>query len=449
MTSYNCELYMDLMPLVKDGAASEASRRAVEEHIALCENCRALYESLPAPEEDGSDAEALKKIRRRLALSGWLVMLAASILGAFLTMTEGMGYNLILFPAVGILAYCVLGKEAWKGSLPVAVFSFLWLAVRMLLPDSGFAASQILSAFGFCLCYGVAFCVGVGLAWLVHYTFTRPGEGSRGKRVGAGLLALGLCGLVFWFCDSFLGNPIASAAVVAHAEGYLEEKYPNLELIAGEPRFDWYSGGHYELDVYSPISGDTWFMLQYDRLGRLSWDGYETYVESGANTLERLNCAVQVLLLDSCDRLEQELGCGVYFSLASVGPSVYDGVIDYPFWPEERVDPAELEVDGTYSAWALAARYGTVEFSAEVEEAAEEEMAILLRRLHEILSEEGVRIATVDAQIYDREGNSLKIAGFPYENIEKETLPELVHQAAQAWEQFEKDYEATLADKNA
>lgn len=449
MTSFDCELYMDLMPLVKDGAASDTSRRAVEAHMAECESCRALYESLPAQEDSGADAGAMQKIRRRLTLTGWLVMLTASVVGACLTMTEGMGYNIILFPAVGILAYCAMGWGAWKTSIPAAAFSFLWLVLRLTFTDDGITTAEFTSAFWFSLFYGAAFFVGVGLAWLVHYTFTRPGEGRRWKRVGSGVLSLALCGLVFWFCDSFLGNPISYTAVSIHAEQYLEEEYPGLELIAGEPRFDWYSGGHYELDVHSPVSGDTRFKLLYDRLGRLSWDGYETYVGSGTNTLDRLNTSVQALLLDSRNRLEQELGCGVYFSLACVWPSIYDGVIAYPFYPESRIDPAELEIDGAYSAMALAEQYGTVEVTVETEKATGEEMARILRTIWTVLDDAGIRIATVDVQVYDRKGNSLKIAGFPYENIEKENLPELVHQAAQAWERFEEEYEAILKEKNA
>ena len=449
MTSFDCELYQDLMPLVKDGAASEASRQAVEEHLARCESCRALYESLPAGEAEAADGKALKRIQRRLTLTGWLVMLTASVVGAFLTMTEGMGYNLILFPAVGILAYCLLGKEAWKVSIPAAAFSFLWLVLRLILTDDGMTQEEFSSAFWFSLFYGIAFFVGVGLGWLVHYTFTRPGEGSRWKRVGSGLLALGLCALVFWFCDSFLGNPISYAAVSIHAERYLEEEYPDLELIAGEPRFDWYSGGHYELKVDCIGSNDICFKLLYDRLGRLSWDGYDVYVASGSNTLNRLETNVQILVLDNQRYFAEKLGCNVSASLSSKWPSIYDGVIDYPFWPENRIDPAELEIDIECDAWVLAEQYGEVEFSVEKEEATVEELEFLLRQLHEILTEDGIRIATVNAEVYDREGNRVKIAGFPYENIEKENLPDLIRQAAQAWEQFEKEYEAALAGRNS
>ena len=42
MNKISCEICKDLIPLVKDGIASEDSVAAVEEHIKECENCKAL-----------------------------------------------------------------------------------------------------------------------------------------------------------------------------------------------------------------------------------------------------------------------------------------------------------------------------------------------------------------------------------------------------------------------
>ena len=40
MNKIDCEICMDLIPLVKDGIASEESYKAVEEHVKECETCR-------------------------------------------------------------------------------------------------------------------------------------------------------------------------------------------------------------------------------------------------------------------------------------------------------------------------------------------------------------------------------------------------------------------------
>ena len=48
---FDCDLYMDLMPLVKDGAASDASRMALEDHMRNCPLCRELYDTIPEIKE--------------------------------------------------------------------------------------------------------------------------------------------------------------------------------------------------------------------------------------------------------------------------------------------------------------------------------------------------------------------------------------------------------------
>ena len=67
MKPLDCDVYMDLMPLVRDGAASEASRQALQSHLAGCGRCRALYDALPAAPAapDADAAQTLARLRRR------------------------------------------------------------------------------------------------------------------------------------------------------------------------------------------------------------------------------------------------------------------------------------------------------------------------------------------------------------------------------------------------
>lgn len=56
----NCGLVEDLLPLYLDEMCGEESKQLIEEHLAECENCRALYDSLkandspPLPPQDGT-----------------------------------------------------------------------------------------------------------------------------------------------------------------------------------------------------------------------------------------------------------------------------------------------------------------------------------------------------------------------------------------------------------
>lgn len=79
--NYDCELIQDLLPLYEEGLCSPASRRAVEEHLQMCESCRRLSEPLPIeepkdlPAADRAVKKSIKKVRRR-----WFTSLIAAVL---------------------------------------------------------------------------------------------------------------------------------------------------------------------------------------------------------------------------------------------------------------------------------------------------------------------------------------------------------------------------------
>lgn len=64
MNEIKCEVARDLMPLVADDVASEASRTLVNEHMESCENCKAYYAGMTAQlEKDTSQPEDSNFIR--------------------------------------------------------------------------------------------------------------------------------------------------------------------------------------------------------------------------------------------------------------------------------------------------------------------------------------------------------------------------------------------------
>lgn len=89
----SCGIARDLMPLVIDDACGEDSRRAVENHIAGCEECAKVYEAmkaeLPKPAADEKEnahfAQSMKKTRRK---SRWIKAVCA-VLAAILLVTIG------------------------------------------------------------------------------------------------------------------------------------------------------------------------------------------------------------------------------------------------------------------------------------------------------------------------------------------------------------------------
>lgn len=95
-----CEIAKDLLPLYEDGVCSEESRKAVEEHLAECEKCRALSGAkLNVSEENTEDTErdekafknGFRRIKRRWALSLIAAILIIPILLLSVNQVRGRG----------------------------------------------------------------------------------------------------------------------------------------------------------------------------------------------------------------------------------------------------------------------------------------------------------------------------------------------------------------------
>lgn len=79
--SKNCEMIKDLLPLYTDDVCSEESRKAVEEHIKECPECKAELEKLRknvtvSPQKD---TDVLKRIKRRLRTENIIVGIISAL----------------------------------------------------------------------------------------------------------------------------------------------------------------------------------------------------------------------------------------------------------------------------------------------------------------------------------------------------------------------------------
>lgn len=453
MEYYDCDLILGIMPLVKDGAASDTTRRILGEHISRCESCLKIYASLPetnkVPEREA--AKTLQRIRRHMTLSSWSIMIITAIVGSFLTMTEHMGYNVILFPVVGVVAFLLIGKDAWKGIPVVGGISFLWLLLRLLTVWSPPSWSEFGSIILFSLFYSAAYGAGVGITWLIRSALHCPREEGFWGRVKwfcRFLPAILIFSGLLYLCDSFLGNPISYTAVKVHSQAYIEEEYSDLDLELGEIKFDWYSGPSYWIEVTSPGSQDTYFSMKYDRLGRFVGDSYQDMVVSGVNTFSRIMREVD-RETEKIRLALEEKGYQVSFNLNSDWPSIYDGVIEYPFGPEAELKIYSLMPDGEYSVHNMVQTYGVLDISIAVEEATQEELKRVLLDVKECYRwMPGPRPNCVDVQLYSDDA-SITVKGFPYEQIGERRMEVYIRTAVEAWEKFEAEYEKKLSDLNS
>lgn len=133
-----CDICRDLLPLVRDGVASEASRRAVEEHVAHCEACRALWgEEAPPPPLHRE--RVLGRIRRRLYAWQGAMTAAGLILGMVLANTGQAGYNILLLPVLGAVAQWLSPRRArW---LPLLVWGLI--AAVTLWSNAGYLLGRL------------------------------------------------------------------------------------------------------------------------------------------------------------------------------------------------------------------------------------------------------------------------------------------------------------------
>lgn len=173
MSDIGCEICMDLAPLVRDGVASEASRRAVERHLALCPACRAALadEAAPCPAPD--PAALWRRARRRLRGVLALALLAGLILGLGLTGGADMFYNSALMPLLGAGAYLVFRRRAfWL--LPLAVMA-AQLFCRLLRTAWGVETLDVFSGLVWaCICCVLAL-AGAAIAGLFHFALKKEG----------------------------------------------------------------------------------------------------------------------------------------------------------------------------------------------------------------------------------------------------------------------------------
>ena len=125
MNNISCDICMDLIPLVQDGVASDDSVFAVKEHIALCPQCKALYDERPPMETNNSRINT--KVKRRINSFFAFLVLLGIFFGISLLTQEGFFYMLLFLPVLGGCSYVVFHwKALWK--MPILLGTLLLIA---------------------------------------------------------------------------------------------------------------------------------------------------------------------------------------------------------------------------------------------------------------------------------------------------------------------------------
>jgi len=164
-----CGLCMDLMPLVRDGLASDDSREAVERHVRSCAACRALYGAGAPPAVPAGSA--FVKLKRRLRFFFLMLLLFGMFFGLSLTAGAGQFYNTLIMPVIGAVGYVIF---RWKAVYGVPLLLLLSHSLLNLLRLTAEAEQlDAPSLFMWTALYSMFALTGVLIAGLLHYAFRK------------------------------------------------------------------------------------------------------------------------------------------------------------------------------------------------------------------------------------------------------------------------------------
>lgn len=221
---WDCDLYMDLMPLVKDGAASDTSRKALEAHLKECTVCRELYDTIPETAvtmDESRVKRTMEKIRDRYQRSLLALMILGVVAGILLTMTRNMAFTVAIFPLVGLAAYFV-----WRARslfVPLVVFSVSWALLSL-------RDGNLVEAVGWSFNYAYACLVGVLAGGILAFIFEKIEMKSRLLRMAAVLLVMVpvLYGMIV-VDNNIGGNPMFRESVEIRTREFMEAEYPGQD----------------------------------------------------------------------------------------------------------------------------------------------------------------------------------------------------------------------------
>ena len=170
MNKITCDICRDLIPLVQDEIASDDSKKAVEEHISECAECRMYYNS--GEQVPSSDLEKeLGKLKRKLQTFSTVIMMFGIFFGVSLTASEEMFYNSLLMPVIGALGYVIF---RWRALYMVPILLF---AVHSFINFFGMVRGmEVMTVMGIVMwigIYSIFVAIGVVIAGLLHFAFRR------------------------------------------------------------------------------------------------------------------------------------------------------------------------------------------------------------------------------------------------------------------------------------
>ncbi len=429
MNEITCEVCRDLLPLVRDGIASEESCQAARLHMKSCASCAAFFEEC-APPPAANGEKLLRQLRRQLRFGAALLLLLCVFVGVGLTAGEGLFYNSLLMPVVGVLGYCLFRKKSFY-RIPVLIL-LLHAVTELIRPISQDEALDWYTVFVYSVIYSLLALAGALAAFFFHRACGKKGEKRAWVKALCLAAALVLTAGVGLFANAFVGNPVSYFLAQSGAKKYLSEKYAGTDYALDSVSFSFKMGSYFAY-VQAPGSEDRQFTIWLDGGGRVAYDDYESRVEDGWNTARRLSEEYRALTDRVLESPSFPFQTHIEFGDLEFLPR--DAKADEDA-PEYGIFMDTLTPDGIYDVAALGARAGHLTVYIEDGDVSAARAAQLLREIKRLMDAGGAPFYVIDLVLEAPRGEDgtrpegrVEVRAFRYDEIEGGGLVERVRKA--------------------
>lgn len=278
---------------------------------------------------------------------------------------------------------------------------------------------------------------------------------KKSVKILSGVVAFTLIGVILWFANGFLGNPISKAIVNNSARKYIEENYPNMNLEVSEISYS-FKDGNYNAYIKSNTSTDTYFSVTFSPLGKIGYDSYENDVANKYNTYTRING-----LYDSKVRTVFEGKDFPYKSEINFGELreqiLQDTNDKYgQFEPKYGLDVSELELDKNYNINELGKKYGHIVLYIQETDINIKRSSEILLDVKNILDNKNISFYAIDLTIEkpleeeektNGDNNSINIQHFLYSDIYEKGLEKRIKKAYDNLQEYYKEQDKIKGEK--
>lgn len=172
-----CNVILDLIPLVKDGVASDDSTMIVREHIKNCKSCKSEFETFQCNNIEQTrikDEKIILDIKRSIFITQLIILIVGATIGVALSNSMGMFYNFLIMPIIGSVSFIAF-KSRWHLTLiGIFILTYLW-QTTMGVVSSGFAWVPLYSGLYYSIIYTILVGLGIVITMLLKFAFKKEG----------------------------------------------------------------------------------------------------------------------------------------------------------------------------------------------------------------------------------------------------------------------------------